>query len=428
MLVLGQLTKFLLAVAVIIGICHLLGAVCARLRQPPVIGELAGALLLGPSLLGAVAPGVQKGLFAPGVLSAIDLAGQLGLVVFMFLLGGELRIERLAGNRRTAGLVVAGSITIPFAAGLGFASLVPAWFAPSNASLPVYLVFFGLAISITALPVLARILTDHGAETSATGTLALTVAAIGDGLAWAILTVILAAAGAHDTGRLIARAVLAIVLFAAAFAVVRPVLAALLRRAERLGTADRAVTALLVAGAVAFAAATDAIGLHPIIGAFLFGVLLPREHRLVTRANARLNDFAVVVLLPLFFASVGLKANFAAFAGSTGWLLFGGALAVAVLSKFAGAAGAAALAGTGRRQALRLGALMNCRGITELVIANVGLQQGLITTLGYTIIVLIAIVTTAVTGPLARLHALDDDLLPARTLESRRPSVGTTKP
>jgi Kef-type K+ transport system membrane component KefB len=426
--VLGQLTKFLLAVTAILGICHLLGAVCTRLRQPPVVGELAGALLLGPSLLGAVAPGVQHGLFTPGVLGAIDLAGQLGLVVFMFLLGSELRIERLAGNRRTVGLVVAGSISIPFAAGAGFASLVPGWFAPSNVALPVYLVFFGLAISITALPVLARILTDHGAETSGTGTLALTVAAIGDGLAWAILTVILATAGAHDTGQLIVRAALAIVLLVVTFAAVRPAVAAFLRRAERLGTGDRPVMALLVAGAIAFAAATDAIGLHPIIGAFLFGVVLPRDHSLVARAGDRLNDFAVVVLLPLFFASVGLKANFAAFAGATGWLLLGGALAVAVLSKFAGAAGAAALAGTGRRQALRLGALMNCRGITELVIANVGLQQGLITTLGYTIIVLIAIVTTAVTGPLARLHTLDDDLLPVRPLDARQPADSTNRP
>ncbi|HKS47050.1 MAG TPA: cation:proton antiporter [Amycolatopsis sp.] len=410
--VLDQVTSFLLAVAVIIGICRLLGALCVRLWQPPVVGELAGVLLLGPSLLGTLAPGAYHAVFTPGVLSAIDLIGQFGLVVFMFLLGSKLRVDRLTGNRTKVGLVVTGSITVPFAAGLGFAALVPRWFAPPGVSLPIYLVFFGLAVSVTALPVLARILTDHRVETSETGTLTLTVAAIGDGLAWGVLTVLLAAAGAHDTMQLIVRAALAIVLIVVAFTVVRPALAALSRRIG-VRASDSATLAVLVAGATAFAAMTEAVGLHPIVGAFLFGVIQPREHPVLMRVNAWLNDFAAAILLPLFFAGIGLKANFTAFGDSVGWLLLAGTLVVAVVSKFLGAAGGAALAGTGRGQALRIGALMNCRGITELVIANVGLQQGMLTTLGYTIVVLVAIVTTAVTGPLARLWRSDEDLLPA---------------
>jgi len=357
-----------------------------------------------------------------GVLSTIDLAGQFGLVVFMFLLGSELRVDRLVGNRTKVALIVAGSITLPFAAGLGFAALTPRWFAPSDVSLPIYLVFFGLAVSITALPVLARILTDHGVETSETGTLTLTAAAIGDGLAWGALTVILVAASAHDTTQLIVRAVLAIMLVVLAFTVFRRALAALLRLISQRAN-DSGTLAMLVAGAAAFAATTEAIGLHPVVGAFLFGVIQPRKHPVLMRANARLNDFAAVILLPLFFASVGLKANFTAFGDSAGWLLLAGTLVVAVASKFLGAAGGATLAGAGRGQALRIGALMNCRGITELVIANVGLQQGMITTLGYTIIVLVATVTTAVTGPLARLHRSDEDLLSADLLASS-PTTG----
>ncbi|ANN20170.1 hypothetical protein SD37_34305 [Amycolatopsis orientalis] len=407
-----QLTRFLLVVAIVLGVCHLAGALCVRLRQPPVVGELAGALLLGPSLLGALAPGAQHALFTPALLTTIDLAGQLGLVVFMLLLGSELRTDLLDGDRRTVGLVVAGTITVPFAAGFGFAASVGEWFAPRGVPFAAYLVFFGLAISITAMPVLARILTDHRVEGSPTGTLALAVASIGDGLAWAILAVVLAAKGAGDPGTVVVRGLIAVVLLIVSFALVRPALAAVLRRAGRRGTGERAIAAFLVTGAVAFAAATDAIGLHPVIGAFLFGVLLPRGQDVVTRAGSKLNDFAVVVLLPLFFASVGQKANFAAFGGREGWLLLGAGLAVAMFSKFAGTAGAATLAGKGRRQSLRLGALMNCRGITELVIANVGLQHGLITPLGYTVIVLIAVVTTAITGPLARLRAADEDLLP----------------
>jgi K+:H+ antiporter len=425
--VIDQLTSFLLAVAMIIGVCRMVGALCVRLRQPPVVGELAGALLIGPSLLGSALPGTYHAIFTPSVLSAIDLAGQFGLVVFMFLLGSELQLDRLTGNRAKVGTVVIGSIALPFAGGMGFATLVQQWLRAVGVPLPIYLVFFGLAVSITALPVLARILTDHRVETSETGTLALTVAAIGDGLAWGTLTVILAAAGARDTTELFVRAGLAILLIVLSFTVMRPLLATLLRRISRHAS-DSATLAVLVAGAAASAAVTETIGLHPIVGGFLFGVIQPREHPVLMRANARLNDFAVVILLPLFFASIGLKASFTAFSDSIGWLLLAGTLTVATVTKFLGAAGAAALAGTGRRQALRIGALMNCRGITELVIANVGLQQRVITTLGYTIIVLVAIVTTAVTGPLAGLRRPDEDLLPANLHASSPPGAAATMP
>jgi Kef-type K+ transport system membrane component KefB len=398
---LEPLGRFLIAVGVIVAVCHLGGLLCQKVRQPPVIGEIAAGLLLGPSLLDAVAPSVRHTLFTAEVLGTVAMAAQLGLVVFMFLLGSELRVDHVRGNGRAVGFVVAGSICLPFAAGVGFALLArPAFIAPGAPTIG-YVVFLGLAMSITALPVLARILADYRAETSFVGTIALISAAVGDALAWAALTVILAVTGSGSTGDMLVRAALAVGLGLFTVFVVRPGMRLLL---GRMSVGGRLVVPTLVVGATVFAAATDVIGLHPVIGAFLFGVAMPRDSAVLRWANAQLSGFAVGVLLPLFFASVAMNTTFEAFGMAGNWLLLVAALVVATGTKFVGATGGALLAGVHRGQAIQLGALMNCRGVTELVIATVGLQQGLINEFGYTILVLVALVTTALTGPLARLR------------------------
>ena len=398
---LEPLGRFLITVGVIVAVCHLGGLLCQKVRQPPVIGEIAAGLLLGPSLLDAVAPSVRHTLFTADVLDAVAMAAQLGLVVFMFLLGSELRVDHVRGNGRAVGLVVAGSICLPFVAGVGFALLARPAFIASGATTVGYAVFLGLAMSITALPVLARILADHRAETSFVGTLALISAAVGDALAWAALTVILAVTGSGSPGDVLVRAALAVGMGLLTVFVVRPGMRLLL---ERMSVGGRLVVPTLVVGATVFAAATDMIGLHPVIGAFLFGVAMPRHSAVLSTANAQLSGFAVGVLLPLFFASVAMKTTFEAFGMAGNWLLLVAALVVATGTKFAGATGGALLAGVSRGQAIQLGALMNCRGVTELVIATVGLQQGLINEFGYTVLVLVALATTALTGPLARLR------------------------
>jgi Kef-type K+ transport system membrane component KefB len=273
-------------------------------------------------------------------------------------------------------------------------------------------VFLGLAMSITALPVLARILADFRAETSFVGTLALISAAVGDALAWAALTVIVAVTGSGSPGDVPVRAALVVALGLLTVFVVRPGLRLLL---GRMPVGGRLVVPTLVVGATVFAAATDVIGLHPVIGAFLFGVAMPRDSAVLSWANAQLNGFAVGVLLPLFFAGVAMNTTFEAFGMAGNWLLLVAALVVATGAKFAGATGGALLAGVNRGQAIQLGALMNCRGVTELVIATVGLQQGLINEFGYTVLVLVALVTTALTGPLARLRPEEPQHAPDNT-------------
>lgn len=397
--------RFLVALALIVLLCHLLGVTISRLGQPPVVGEIIGGIVLGPSVLGPLWPAGRDWLFAPDVVGELGMAAQLGLVTYMFLLGCEFPLRRLTAHRRSVGLVVAGGMTLPFACGSAVAVLArPALAGPGGHGV-AYPLFLGLAVSITALPVLARILADTGLDRTDVGVVALSSAAIGDGVSWGVLVVVMAiAGGSYGQAWVVAAAAVGIV--AAAFVVIRPALCSLLRLAGRHPTVDRLLLPVLVAGAAGFAALTQLIGLHPVIGAFLFGIVVPRSREVVTRISHQLHGFAVTILLPVFFAGVGLSTSVGLLSGRlTYWLLFAGVLAVAVLTKLLGAAGGARLAGMGLRDSLRVGAVMNCRGVTELVVATVGLQYQIINRFAFTILVLVALVTTAATSPLLWLGA-----------------------
>ncbi|WFE36483.1 cation:proton antiporter [Micromonospora sp. WMMD975] len=398
------LTRFLLAVAVILAGCHLLGELMRRLGQPAVLGEILGGLLLGPSAVGLLSPGLHRWLFPPDVLVNLDRMAQLGLVVFMFLLGCELRTGG-ARRPRAIGLVVLGGMGLPVVAGFGLALAAEPVLRGAGAPVPAYALFLGLALAVTALPVLARILVDLRLDRSRTGALALSAAAVGDGVAWLALTVILAAATSGADVRSVTGVAVHLALVLVLFLCLRPVLAAIVRRAG----SERMLVVVLVVGAIAFAALTQLVGLHPFVGAFLFGVAVPRRSPVVERINHQLQGFTLTILLPLFFAGVGLAASVGLLGGDPGhWLLFLGVLAVATVTKVAGAGGGARLAGLPARDAVRVGVLMNCRGVTELVVASIGLRSGLVNELGFTILVLTAVVTTAMTAPLVRALARDD--------------------
>lgn len=405
--------RFLFAVAVVLLVCHVFGELLRRWGQPAVLGEILGGLLLGPSALGLLWPDAVSWLFRPDVLTHLDRAAQLGLVVFMFLLGCELRTEQLRGPRVLA-MVVTGSMGVPLLAGLGFALLAGRWLAGDGANRAAYVLFLGLALAITALPVLARILVDLGMDSTRVGVTALSAAALGDGVAWTVLAVILAATGASGTGDLATTGGLAVALVLFVVLCVRPALAALERRLRRRTassdeqpgehSSDQVLLALLMVGAIGFSAVTELIGLHPVIGAFLFGVAAPRSSPAVARISRRMQGFTITILLPLFFAGVGLRTSVGLLGTEVlAWLIFAAVLLLAIVTKFVGAAGGASLAGLPAREALQIGTLMNCRGITELVVATIGLQYGLISPLGFTILVLVAVITTAATGPLMRL-------------------------
>ncbi|MGM1064041.1 cation:proton antiporter [Saccharothrix sp. Mg75] len=395
--------RFLVAVGVVLAASHLLGLLFARLGQPPVVGEITGGLLVGPSALGAVWPRGQQALFTPEVTDGLALAAQLGVVTFMFLLGAELRLERVTGSERVVGLVVVGSIAVPFATGALLAWLWRDAFLPPGTPLLPYVLFLGIALSITALPVLARILVDSGIQSTGVGTVAIACAAIGDAVAWSALAVVLALTDGGGMGAVPAKAAMAVALVVATALCARPGLAALDRALRGRPRPEAVMLPALVVGAVAWSALSEVVGLHPVIGAFLFGLAVPRDSALVTRVGEQLQGFAVAVLLPLFFAGIGLKTAFGLFGGDlVMWAALLVLLLAAIGSKVVGAAGGALAAGLPRHEALTLGALMNCRGVTELVVVSTGLQHGLVNEAAFTVLVLVALLTTAATGPLVR--------------------------
>ncbi|UYQ60053.1 cation:proton antiporter [Streptomyces peucetius] len=392
----SPLPLVLVAVPAVALACQAGGWAARRLGQPPVIGEMAVGILLGPSLLGWLAPGVQHLLLPPAVLPYTSVLGNLALLVFLFLIGLELDLGSLRATRRAVASVAAGSILLPLALGSILAlAMYPALAPPGVQQLP-FVLFIATALSITAFPVLARILTDKGLTTTRLGTFALACAATDDALAWCLLIAVTSLATAGSPLDALTALALAAAL-TAALAAARPVVKRTLERAAR--TSDDLVTVLLVTGLLLTAYATDRIGVHPAIGAFLAGATVPRGVPAVERSAARLQAVVVPVLLPLFFVDIGLHTDLAALpAGQWGWAAL--VLAVAVTGKWVAAAGAARLAGCDWRWSALLGTLMNCRGITEIVVLGIGLQLGVISTNLFTIMVVIAVVTTAATAPL----------------------------
>jgi Kef-type K+ transport system membrane component KefB len=404
------LARFLLAVAAIVLVCHALGALVRLLWQPPVVGEIAGGLLLGPSVLGVLWPAGRAWLFPAESVEGLRAAAELGLVVFMFLLGWEMRAGHLSGCGMAVTCIVAGAMGLPFALGTGVAFIGGDWIGGPRHSAPAVVVVFGLAVSITALPVLARILVDAGMDRTPVGALALACAAAGDGMTWAALALVLGLVGtrAGDTVTAITLA-LAFVLVAAVFG--RSLMALVVDRLEARPATARLLLPVLIAGALAFAAVTQFVGLHPVIGAFLFGLIVPRGSPTGERVRDDLRGFAVIVLLPLFFARVGMQTSVGTL-GSSGaaWLFFGAVLLVAVGGKVVGTVAGARLARIPGPDGLRLGILMNCRGVTELVVASIAYESGVINSFGFTILVLMALVTTMMTGPALRLLSDASDI------------------
>ncbi|MCT9008484.1 cation:proton antiporter domain-containing protein [Streptomyces sp. NPDC054766] len=381
--------------ALIIVVARAVGRLAKALGQPSVIGEIVAGVLLGPTLLhGAVADTLFPGEVRP-YLTAL---ANLGLVLFMFVVGLEFDFGRLRGSGRVAGATVVGSTLVPFGLGLLLAWFLIRDYAPADRT--AFVLFIGVAVSVTAFPVLARILDDRGMNGTWLGAMALSTAAICDLAAWTALAGIQALAGVqgqeHWTVLLMVPYALVLI------TCVRPLLKRVLDRQGPEGLTSPGGFVLVVAGALASAAVTQLFGLHFVIGAFLFGLVMPRPRRAdVREALLHRTRYTTGLLLPVYFIVAGLKVDLSRI-GSSGLLQLGMIMLVAVTGKFAGTWVAARSQGIPSRGAAVLATLMNTRGLTELIALSIGLEAGLINERLYSLFVLMAVVTTAMTGPLLR--------------------------
>jgi Kef-type K+ transport system membrane component KefB len=392
--------------AAVIGFGYVLGRVFRFFGQPPVIGEVVAGILLGPSLLGAVAPDWMSALIpsvamdpkgqVPAALKAIS---QLGVILYMFLVGLELNTARLAGRAHAAVAVSHASIVVPFVLGAALAlGLYPIY---SHAGVPFtsFALFMGSAMAITAFPILARILTDRGLDKTELGEIALGCAAADDVSAWCLLALVVGVAQAQLSNALwVAGGAVAFIAFM--FFAVRPLLKLASRRWDQ---ATGPLPPLAVSGTyfaiLMCSLATEKIGIHAVFGAFLLGAVIPHKSRIAQEFATRLKEPATVLLLPAFFAYTGMRTEIGLVGGFQNWLWCGAIILVAIAGKFGGTLFAARLNGLTWRDSAALGTLMNTRGLMELIVLNIGLDLGVISPTLFAMMVVMALFTTATTAP-----------------------------
>ncbi|WP_405469138.1 cation:proton antiporter [Streptomyces canus] len=416
---------FLLATALILSAARLGGVLAEWVRQPRVVGEICAGLALGPSLFGRLAPDAADWLFPQSVQQLLNGLAQLGLVLFMFGVGRELSGMRLRGAATQALLISQASMLVPFALGTAAAVLLLDYAQDGVHSL-AFVLFVGCALSITAFPVLARILTDLGIIRTPVGRLSLFASAVGDGGSWLILAAILAGArGSSPVGLLVnGLAALAITLF-----YLGPLRRFLVKWSmtgkDKDGTTTMVLLVVLVTGT---AALTASIGLHQLIGALLVGVAWPKGNRKAVVAAEHLVSTAASVLLPFFFFGFGLTLDLGALQwGVPSLLALAGLLTLAVVGKVIGPGLVARMTGMPWRPAFTLGVLLNARGLTELVVIQIGYQAGIIDRRLLAILTLVALITTAMTSPMLSLFGLKPDSAPSDAAESSEEAelVGT---
>ena len=393
---LSSVFTLLLQVALILTLGRVMGTLALRLRQPKVVGEMLAGIMLGPSLLGWFAPWV----FPSASIPLLNVLAQMGVILFLFLIGLELDVQQIRQRGRAVLLISQASILVPFAGGALLCwYLYTQLFAQVPHRFATIALFMGAAMSITAFPVLARILSERGLTRSSLGSIAIACAAVVDVLGWCALAFVVAYARAQGWGPGLITGGLASLYVLVMLYLVKPQLNRLETLYERPGQSSQTVLAMVLVLAIVSAAATEWIGIHALFGAFLMGVVMPKGARFSRMVREKLEDLTVIFLLPIFFAYAGLRTQIGLLASGHLWLLTGLIIAVACLGKFGGSALAARLSGLNWREASAIGVLLNTRGLMELVILTIGLDMGVITPTVFAMMVIMALVTTAMTTP-----------------------------
>lgn len=392
------LLSVLLALAIVIIVGRVLGKAFAYVGQPPVIGEVVAGILLGPSLLGAE---VSAFILPPTVAPILGVVAQLGIILYMFVIGLELNAKLLMDRLHTTVATSHTSILVPFL--LGALLSLPLYTRLSSSDVPFtsFALFMGVAISITAFPVLARILTDLRLVNTELGVVALGCAAIDDVTAWCLLAFVSGFAKSQvSQGLWVIAGALSYITFM--FFVIRPVL----KRASRGWKTEsqaKGATTILIVGLLVSAQITEAIGIHAAFGAFLLGAVIPYDSPVARAFIKQFEPVITVLFLPAFFALTGMRTQVNLVSGLDQWLICLLIILVATVGKFGGSLVAARLTGLGWREAAALGTLMNTRGLMELIVLNIGLDLRVISPTLFAMMVLMALTTTMTTSPVLRL-------------------------
>jgi Kef-type K+ transport system membrane component KefB len=394
-----MLVKVLLALTVIIITARLMGMLFKQIDQPPVIGEVLAGIMLGPSLFGRVAPEAAAFVLAADTAPFLGIISQLGVILFMFLVGLELDLGVLRSRARTTIAISNAGIIVPFALGFALAWGIYDAYAPEGVALTSFALFIGVSMSITAFPVLARILSDRNLQGTPLGVIALTCAAIDDASAWCLLAFVVGVTQS-TTGGAIVTIVLTAIYVALMLTVGRSLMQRLVPRLDAsIRVGEQSLTIVLVAVLLS-ALATEFIGVHAIFGAFLLGAIIPHRSAIALHARERTEEVVRVLLLPAFFAFTGLRTQIGLLQTLEDWLMCLLIIVVATAGKFGGATLAARLSGLDWRTSSALGVLMNTRGLVELIVLNIGLDLGVLTPRLFAMLVLMAIVTTMMTSPM----------------------------
>ena len=389
----------LVALLVIVVTARILGAIFRWLHQPQVMGEVIAGLLLGPSFLGWLAPKVSSQLLPPAIAPFLAVIAQVGIILFMFLVGLELDTGLLRQRTRASIAISHASIVVPFLLGAGLALWLYPRFADGSISFTAFALFIGVAMSVTAFPVLARILTDRKMQTSRMGVLALACAAVDDVTAWCLLALVVGVARAHP-GRVLLTVGASIAFILFVLVIARRGAVWLARRTMSQGKTTQQMFATVCVSLLVSALVTERIGIHALFGAFLLGAVIPHDSQLARDIREKCEDLVVVLFLPVFFAFTGMRTQVGLLKEPADWLVCVVIILIASSGKFGGSFFAARMTGSDSREAASLGILMNTRGLMELVVLNVGLDLGVLSPRLFAMFVVMAVVTTLATTPI----------------------------
>ena len=390
----------LLQLLLILSISRMFGILFSKFNQPTVIGEIVAGIFLGLSVLGNLFPHFFNFVFPSHSFSNLEVLSKIGLAFFMFIIGMELDLEALKNKAKSAFIISVSSIIVPFIAGIVLAYFLFSTFSIPQTPFSVFALFMGISLSITAFPVLARIVKARGMQKTDLGTLALSAAAIADEIAWCLLALIIALTRAGNFSMGLFTIFSATIYILIMFFVVRPVIDKIISRIREAHYGDQNIILLSFILLLLSAFLAETIGIHMLFGAFLAGVIIPQNQKLKFALTSKLEDVSELFLLPIFFAFTGLRLQINLLNAPHLWVICAIVIAVAIIGKFAGTAIPAKLVGMNWKDSFSLGAFMNTRGLMELVVLNIGYELHILSPELFAILVIMAILTTILTSPL----------------------------